>query len=129
MSIEQKNRTKKREFDFMENSEFEKYFTPDRDPDLHIPFDKIQLLEHQNSKKVTKDKPFILEYDASVIPGESLIDKLQINFKKHGFDPNQISESDVIYNVKNPPSTGEEGNSPNIENYEGTGGPPPINLD
>lgn len=114
-------KTKRREEDFAENSEFSKTFTPDREPAFHVNHDDIDHgMSEANNKKNKKKKKYILEYNASVLPSEDMLETMKQKFENIGFDPNSVDYDDVGRNVGKPPSSGE---------YEGTEDQDILDLD
>jgi hypothetical protein len=103
-------KTKKREEDFVENSEFAQIFSPNREEKFHLPFDEIQVLE---DGKKGSDKKYSLQYDTNFLPDTSLMDGIKFNYENHGYEGKDLTEDDANYNLKKGPS---------IDDYEGTGG-------
>ena len=103
-------KTKKREEDFVENSEFAQTFSPTREEKFHVPFDEIEVLE---DGKKGSDKEFSLQYDTNFLPDTSLMDGIKFNYGNHGYEGKDLTEDDANYNLKTGPS---------IDDYEGTGG-------
>lgn len=107
-------RVKKRDDDYVENSELAKVFHPNREIRFHIPFDEIQIYEDGASKK-SRSKPYLLQYDANIVPENSLMDSIQFSYKNHGYDGKNLTEDDAEFNLDIPPSHEKD-------EYEGTEG-------
>lgn len=107
---------KRKDPDFEENSVFSSYFTPNRETYFHVPFDQIDTL-FEKKKRDKTSKPFTLDYDNNIISGNGLLEQLQLNYEKHGFNPKNITEDDAKFNINKPPSESEK----NVRDYEGTG--------
>jgi hypothetical protein len=113
-------KVKRREEDFIENSEFSKIFTPDRESTFNVDFDDIQLLKHQ-TKEETENRNYYLEYNSSVMPSPSMLENIKQKYSNLGFNNKSVSVDDLKYNLDNPPSEKE---------YEGTeGNEDELNLD
>lgn len=96
-------RYKRNESDFDEKSDFAKLFCPDRDSEFHVPYEDIQFLTSKKSKD-GKVRPFILNYDQTVLPSNNVLEKLQANFEKHNLDSSNLVEEDSKFNITIPPS-------------------------
>ena len=95
--------------DFDHDSVLDQHFSPDCEDYFHIPFEKIDLLLNKPIKsKKHKSKPFGLDYDPSLGVDTSLLDKIQLDARNAGFDPDSIVEDDRAYKFNNPPSFSEE---------------------
>ena len=97
-------RKKWTEKDFLENSEFEKIFTPDRLPGIHVSYDNIRFAEIKKSKKAE----FPLEYEMNLIdvPTSNLLKNIKSAFDSVGFDPETVDENDKTFaeNIPKDPS-------------------------
>lgn len=112
---------KRQEKDFNDNSPLNSYFSPERQPYLHIPIEEIDLVIGK-SRKDQKPKTFVLEYDQNILPSTSFLEQLQVDFTKHNFT-GTVTEDDSAFNIKNPPSEKEKP----YEGTEGQPGGPPFN--
>ena len=107
-------KSKRREEDFEKNSELAKIFTPDREPRFNIPFDDIQMIE--DNKKTALDKDFILQYDTTIMPAESLLEGLKQTYQNRGFSGSDVTEDDLNKNVPEKEYEGTE--DQNIDSTE-----------
>ena len=104
-------RQKSLEEDFQEQSDYDQEYTPNRSEAFHIDFEDIQLLEDRVTPKKDR-KGFVLEYDSVVVPNNTLMNDLQMNYRKHGFDGNHLTDDDLKFDSKTEPT---------VQDYEGTG--------
>lgn len=109
-------KSKRNERDFEEGSELSRYFSPDRQSYLHIPVEDIDFLIGRQPKK---DPKYLLEYDLNIMPSNNLLEQIQLDYRKHGFDGYNLTEDDALFNLKKPPSEkeyeGTEGQEPDID--------------
>ncbi len=49
-------------------------------------------------------KKHVLEYDQNILPSTSLIWQLQLDYKKHEFNPNTVVEANANFSFSDPPS-------------------------
>lgn len=95
-------------------SEFESFFTPDREPNFHVPYQYIRF----NETKLDKKTNYTLEYDANLVSlnnATPLVKVLQKKFEDAGLDSNAVNEDDKPFNLR--------GSDPKKEKeYEGTEG-------
>lgn len=68
-------REKKNDLNFEDQSIYDQIFTPNREPEMHIPYKNIKFLTDSNTS--AKDKEYILEYDQSIAPEINVLDTIK----------------------------------------------------